>query len=89
MGGKRRPGRENEEKTWSRNIKMRKRPGGENEEKLNLIHFWCWGLWCGSGKEMRITHWLRVVHFVAVLISYWNAESGLIVVISSYCSGLI
>ena len=39
---------------------------------------------------MRITHWLRVVHLVAVLISYWNAAIGLIVVISSsYCSGLI
>ena len=38
---------------------------------------------------MIITHWLRVVHFVAVLISYWNAESGLIVVMSSYYTGLI
>ena len=38
---------------------------------------------------MIITHWLRVVHFVAVLISYWNAAIGLIVVISSYCSGFI
>ena len=49
MGGKRRPGRENEEKTWSRNIKMRKRPGGENEEKLNLTQIFGVG---GSGVDL-------------------------------------
>ena len=31
--------------------------------------------WPKRGSDKKVTtHWLRVVHFVAVLISYWNAE---------------